>query len=293
MELPRPSPTVGAAAAAPRRGRLPRPPVTVLLVPGLAVVLFAFCYPVVATLAWPPDGDPATVARETGGLFTDPYLLPVVARTVRVAVVTTALCLLMGFPVAYLISRAPGRWPGRLLALAIFPLLLNTVVRTYGWIMVLGGNGLISGISEVLGMGRVQLLYTETAIVLGLVQLFLPLMILSSYSSLAQQDHRLEDAARGLGASPGRAFRTVVFPLALPGVLVGCTLVFAGAVTAFTTPQLLGGPRERLLSTLLYSRVNVSLDWPSASAVALVMTVLVLAVSALSGRLGKIGSTTS
>jgi putative spermidine/putrescine transport system permease protein len=139
----------------------------------------------------------------------------------------------------------------------------------------------------------VQLLYTETAIVLGLVQLFLPLMILSAYSSLAQQDPRLEEAARGLGASPGRAFRQVVFPLALPGALVGCTLVFAGAVTAFTTPQLLGGSRERLLSTLLYSRVNVSLDWPAASAVALVMTVLVLAVSALSGRLGKIGSTTS
>jgi len=256
-------------------------------------MLFAFCYPVVATLAWPPDGDPATVARETGNLLTDPYLLPVIARTIRVAVLATALCLLLGFPVAYLISRAPGRWPGVLLALAIFPLLLNTVVRTYGWIVVLGGNGLISAASQALGLGPVQLLYTETAIVLGLVQLFLPLMILSAYSSLSQQDHRLEDAARGLGASPGRAFRTVVLPLALPGVLVGCTLVFAGAVTAFTTPQLLGGPRERLLSTLLYSRVNVSLDWPSASAVALVMTVLVLAVSALAGRLGRIGSTTS
>ncbi|MFE1165717.1 ABC transporter permease [Nocardiopsis sp. NPDC058789] len=291
--MSRPSPTAEAARVASRRRLLPRPPVTVLLVPGLALMLFAFCYPVVATLAWPPDGDPATVARETGSLLTDPYLLPVIARTVRVAVLTTALCLLMGFPVAYLISRAPGPWPGRLLALAIFPLLLNTVVRTYGWIVVLGGNGLISKVSEAVGLGRVQLLYTETAIVLGLVQLFLPLMILSAYSSLSQQDHRLEEAARGLGASPGRAFRDVVFPLALPGALVGCTLVFAGAVTAFTTPQLLGGPRERLLSTLLYSRVNVSLDWPSASAIALVMTALVLVVGALSGRLGKIGSTTS
>ena len=291
--MPRPPTATADTGVPPPRRLLPRLPVTVLLVPGLAVMLFAFCYPVVATLAWPPDGDPATVARETGNLLTDPYLLPVIARTIRVAVLATALCLLLGFPVAYLISRAPGRWPGVLLALAIFPLLLNTVVRTYGWIVVLGGNGLISSASQALGLGRVQLLYTETAIVLGLVQLFLPLMILSAYSSLSQQDHRLEDAARGLGASPGRAFRTVVLPLALPGVLVGCTLVFAGAVTAFTTPQLLGGPRERLLSTLLYSRVNVSLDWPSASAVALVMTVLVLAVSALAGRLGRIGSTTS
>ncbi|GAA1076921.1 ABC transporter permease [Nocardiopsis composta] len=272
---------------------LRRVPMAALLIPGLAVLLFAFGYPVAATLAWPPDGDPATVARETGSLLTDPYLLPVIARTVRVSVLTTAICLLLGFPVAYLISRAPARWSGRLLALAVFPLLLNTVVRTYGWIVVLGGNGLISRVGEALGLGRVQLLYTETAIVLGLVQLFLPLMILSCYSSLSQQDHRLEEAARGLGASAARAFRTVVLPLAMPGALVGCTLVFAGAVTAFTTPQLLGGTRERLLSTLLYSRVNVSLDWPSASAIALVMTALVLAVSALSGRLGKIGSTSS
>ncbi|GAB3212069.1 putative spermidine/putrescine transport system permease protein [Marinactinospora thermotolerans DSM 45154] len=262
-----------------------------LLVPGLAVLLFGFLYPVAATLAFPPDGDPATVARETGSLLTDPYLLPVIARTIRVAVVTTLICLVLGFPVAYLISRVPPRWSGKLLALAIFPLMLNTVVRTYGWLVVLGGNGLLSSLTEGLGLGPSRLLYTETAIVLGLVQLFLPLMILSCYSSLSQQDPRLEEAARGLGASPGRAFRQVVFPLALPGALVGCTLVFAGAVTAFTTPQLLGGARERILSTLLYSRVNVSLDWPAASAVALVMTVLVLVVSALSSRLSAKGST--
>ncbi|NYE46033.1 putative spermidine/putrescine transport system permease protein [Spinactinospora alkalitolerans] len=265
----------------------------VLLLPGLAVLLFAFLYPVALTLAAPPDGDPATVARETGTLLSDPHLLPVIARSIRVAVMTTLICLLLGFPTAYLVSRAPARWSGKLLALAIFPLMLNTVVRTYGWIAVLGGNGVLSTASQALGLGRVQLLYTETAIVLGLVQLFLPLMILSSYSSLSQQDPRLEDAARGLGAGPGRVFRQVVFPLALPGALVGCTLVFAGSITAFTTPQLLGGSRERILSTLLYSRVNVSLDWPSASAVALVMTVLVLAVAALSGRLSKRGSTTS
>ncbi|GAB3496623.1 ABC transporter permease [Nocardiopsis coralliicola] len=263
-----------------------------LLVPGLAVILLAFVEPVAAALAWPPDGDPAAVARATGDLLTDPYLLPVIARTVRVSVLTTLACLLLGFPVAYLIARAPAPWSGRLLALAIFPLLLNTVVRTYGWVVVLGSEGLVGQIGAALGLGRVQLLYTETAIVLGLVQLFLPLMILSCYSSLAQQDRRLEEAARGLGASAGRAFRTVVLPLAVPGALVGCTLVFAGAVTAFTTPQLLGGPRERLLSTLLYSRVNVTLDWPSASAVALVMTLLVVAVTALSARLRTIGSTT-
>lgn len=263
-----------------------------LLLPGLALLLFAFLYPVAVTLAVPPDGDPATVARETGALLSDPYLLPVIARSIRVAVLTTLICLVLGFPTAYLVSRAPARWAGKLLALAIFPLMLNTVVRTYGWIVVLGGNGVLSEVSQGLGLGPVQLLYTETAIVLGLVQLFLPLMILSSYSSLSQQDPSLEEAARGLGAHPGRVFRQVVFPLALPGALVGCTLVFAGSITAFTTPQLLGGSRERILSTLLYSRVNVSLDWPAASAVALVMTVLVLAVAALSGRLGRRGSTT-
>ncbi|MCO6009741.1 ABC transporter permease [Actinoallomurus purpureus] len=259
-----------------------------LLVPGIALLAFGFVFPVCAMLLAPPEGDAAGVAGRLGGMLTDGYVLSIALRTVRIGLITMLASLLLGFPVAYAISRAPARRAGVLLALSTFPLLLSTVVRTYSWLVILGRNGLLSGVLTGLGITAhpPQLLYTETAIVLGLVQLFTPLMILSCYGSLSQVDSRLEEAARGLGASSGRAFRLVVLPMALPGVAVGSTLVFAGAVTAFTTPMLLGGTRQRTLATLLYDYASVSLDWTSASAVAVFMTMIVLAVGVLTGRVG-------
>ncbi|GAA2431505.1 ABC transporter permease [Actinomadura vinacea] len=262
-----------------------------LLVPGLALVAFGFLYPFAVTLFAPPAAEDPNVLGKLGGMLGDGYVLEVVARTIRVAVTTTACCLLLGFPVAYMISRAPQRRRGLLLALAIFPLLLSTVVRTFSWLVILGRNGLISTILNDLRLADgAQLLYTEFALVAGLTQLFTPIVILTSYSSLSHVDEALEEAARGLGAGPGKAFRQVVLPLALPGVLVGATLAFAGAITAFTTPLLLGGTRNRTLATLLYDYANVKLDWGGASAIALIMTALVLAAAVASGRLSKAGA---
>ncbi|MCP2163643.1 ABC transporter permease [Goodfellowiella coeruleoviolacea] len=261
--------------------------VGLLLVPGLALLVFGFLYPFITTLFAPPTIEDTSVLGRLGELVGDSFVLTVAARTIRVAVVVTVVCLVFGFPVAYLISRVPARWRGLLLAMSIFPLLLSNVVRTYSWLVILGRNGLISQALVALGLADepVQLLYTELALVIGLAQLFMPMMIVTSYSSLSQVDFRLEEAARGLGASAGRAFRRVVLPLALPGVLVGATLVFAGSVTAFTTPMLLGGTQNRTLATLLYEYANVKLDWAAASAVALIMTVIVLVVSAVTTRL--------
>lgn len=263
-----------------------------LLLPGVALLAFGFLYPFGITLFAPPAADDPDVLGKLGGMLGDGYVLEVAARTVRVAALTTAICLLLGFPVAYLIARAPRRRQGLLLALAVFPLLLSTVVRTFSWLVILGRNGLISDLLTALGLadGGTQLLYTEFALIAGLTQLFTPIMILTSYSSLSHIDIKLEEAARGLGASPGRAFRRVVLPIALPGVLVGAMLVFAGAVTAFTTPLLLGGTRNRTLATLLYDYANVKLDWGAASAVALIMTALVLVAGWISGRLSKVGA---
>ncbi|MEE1799329.1 ABC transporter permease [Streptomyces sp. NPDC101062] len=258
-----------------------------LLAPGLALLAFGFAFPFVTTLFAPPAAEDPDVVGTLGSLLTDGYVLGVLARTVRVAVTVTLVCLLFGFPTAYLISRAPKSRQGLLLALAVFPLLLSTVVRTFSWLVILGRNGIISDVVLATGLtdSPPELLYTEFALVAGLTQLFMPLMILTSYSSLSHIDPGLEDAARGLGASPGRAFRQIVLPLAVPGVLVGATLVFAGAVTAFTTPLLLGGSRNRTLATLLYDYANVKLDWNGAGAVALLMTVLVLVVGWASGRI--------
>ncbi|WP_235995283.1 ABC transporter permease [Nonomuraea montanisoli] len=258
-----------------------------LLAPGLAVLALVFLYPVAVTLVAAPAGvDDGGLADRLGALAADDHIWRAAARTVRVAALVTGLCLLLGLPVGFLISRGPPRRRAVLLALAVFPLLLSTVVRTYSWLVILGRTGLLSRALTGLGLAErpTQLLYTETAVVVGLTQLFTPLVIITAYGAFAHVHPDLEAAARGLGASAGSAFRRVALPLALPGVLVGATLVFAGAVTAFTTPLLLGGTRTPTLATLLYDYANVTVDWSSAAAVALLMTVIVLAAGALAAR---------
>lgn len=264
-----------------------------LLLPGLALLLVVFLIPAVAMLFSPPGVSPAEVFERLGRMLTDPYDLRIIGRTVKLGLIVTTICLVLGFPIAYLLARSTSRWAGVMLALAIFPLLLSNVVRTFGWLVVLGSNGAIGQLLTGLGiMDRApQLLYTELAIVLGLTQLFLPLAIVSCYSAVAQIDPGLDDAARGLGANRTRTFWGIVVPLAAPGIVVAATLVFAGSVTAYTTPYLLGGSGQRMLATQLYSYSSVTLDWAAASATALIMTVLVFAVSGLSAIAARKGAT--
>lgn len=264
-----------------------------LLLPGLALLLVAFLVPSVAMLLSPPGVSPGEVFERLGQMLTDPYDLRIIWRTVRLGLVVTVICLVLGFPISYLLARSTSRWAGVMLALAIFPLLLSNVVRTFGWLVVLGSNGAVGQLLTGLGIvdQAPQLLYTELAIVLGLTQLFLPLAIVSCYSAVSQIDPGLDDAARGLGASRTRTFWAIVVPLAAPGMVVAATLVFAGSVTAYTTPYLLGGSGQRMLATQLYSYSSVSIDWAAASATALIMTVLVFAVSGLSSIAARKGAT--
>jgi putative spermidine/putrescine transport system permease protein len=263
-----------------------------LLLPAAVLVIVGFLYPYGTMLVAPAaDPDPDVPASLAAAVM-DPYVVEIVARTARVAGIATLLSLLFGFPVAWAISRAAPRWRALLLLAVTFPLLLSTVIRTFAWIVLLGGEGLISRALQAVGLaaGPVQLLYTETAMVLGLTQLFMPLLVLTAYSSLAAVDPALEDAARGMGARNSAVFARVVFPLALPGTAVGAILVFAGCVTAFTTPSLLGGTRNRTLATLLYQEANTSVDWSGVSAIAIIMTAIVLVVAVVMSRVSAIGS---
>jgi putative spermidine/putrescine transport system permease protein len=264
-----------------------------LLLPATVLVIVGFLYPYVTMLIAPAADPDPDVPGSLVTAVTDPYVVDIVARTARVAGISTLASLLFGFPVAWAISRAAPRWRAVLLLAVTFPLLLSTVIRTFAWIVLLGGEGLISRALQVVGLavGPVQLLYTETAMVLGLTQLFMPLLVLTAYSSLAAVDPALEDAARGMGARNSAVFARVVFPLALPGTAVGAILVFAGCVTAFTTPSLLGGTRNRTLATLLYQEANTSVDWSGVSAIAIIMTAIVLVVSVVMSRVSAIGST--
>ncbi|MDQ4504575.1 ABC transporter permease [Sinomonas sp. ASV322] len=262
-----------------------------LLAPGVVFIVLGFCVPALMLLFAPPGVTAGDVIARLGRMLQDPYDLAIIWRTVGLGLLVTVLSVAFGFPIALLLARSTSRWAGLLLALAIFPLLLSNVVRTYGWLVLLGKNGVIGQIATALGLPAPQLLYTETAIVLGLLQLFLPLAIISCYSAVAQVDGGLEDAARGLGASRTRALWTVTLPLSLPGVVVAATLVFAGSTTAYTTPYLLGGSNQRMLATQLFNYSSVSIDWAGASAVAIIMTALVFLVSAASAALaGRKGS---
>ncbi|MEQ3550331.1 ABC transporter permease [Pseudonocardia nematodicida] len=263
-----------------------------LLLPAVVLLVVGFLYPYLTMLVAPAADPDPDVPGALAAAVTDPYVIEIVARTARVAGLATLASVLFGFPVAWLISRAAPRWRALLLLAVTFPLLLSTVVRTFAWIVLLGGEGLISRTLQGVGLasGPVQLLYTETAMVLGLTQLFMPLLILTAYSSLASVDPALEDAARGMGAGNTAVFARVVFPLALPGTAVGAILVFAGSVTAFTTPSLLGGTRNRTLATLLYQEANTSVNWSAASAVAIIMTVVLLVVTLLLSRVSAIGA---
>lgn len=263
-----------------------------LLVPGLAFLLIGFLVPAFGVLFAAPGTDTTQIIGRLGMMLTDPYDLQIIGRTIGLGLIVTMLCIVLGFPIAYLLARSTSRWSGVFLALAIFPLLLSNVVRTFGWLVVLGSNGALGQLLVALGItdSPPQMLYTPFAIVMGLTQLFLPLAIISCYSAVSQIDAGLDDAARGLGASKTRTFWDMVVPLASPGIVVAATLVFAGSVTAYTTPYLLGGSRQRMLSTELFSYSSVTIDWAAASATAIVMTLLVVLVSVTAARIGRKGA---
>ncbi|MFT4225749.1 ABC transporter permease [Micropruina sp.] len=264
-----------------------------LLVPGLIVLVVGLIVPAISMLFFPRRSGPGEVLAAFGSFFSDPFMMSILWRTVWIGLVVTGLCVVIGFPIAYMLARSGSRWVGMWLALAIFPLLLSNVVRTFGWLVVLGSQGVLGRVLMALHLVEKppQLLASEFAIVLGLIQLFLPLAIISSYSAIAQVDATLDEAARSLGASPTRTFWSVVVPLSLPGVIVAATLVFAGSVTAYTTPFLLGGSSDKMLSTQLFYYTDTNVDWTMAGAVALMMTILVFAVASLSSATGRLGRT--
>lgn len=266
---------------------------SLLLLPGLAFLLIGFLVPALAMLFAPPGTATSEIFVRLGEMLVDPFFLTIIGRTLLLALIVTVICVVLGFPIAYLLARTNSRWSGVLLALAIFPLMLSNVVRTFGWLVILGSNGAIGKLLTALGLidQAPQLLYTPLAIVLGMTQLFLPLAIVTCYSAVTQVNPGLDDAARGLGASRGRTFRDIVLPLSLPGIVVAATLVFAGSVTAYTTPYLLGGSGNRMLATQLFTYSSVTIDWAGASATAIIMTVLVFVVSGISSLVGRKGAT--
>lgn len=214
--------------------------------------------------------------------FTDPFYGSVMRTTVGVAVSSTALCLLLGLPMAWRLARMQSRWKGALMLATVLPLFIGSTVRTVGWMIVFARDGVLDQAARHAAGTRLDLMFTPAAVVIGIVSFNLPYLILTAQSVFEGIDTRLEEAAQGLGAAPSRAFWRVVWPLALPGIGVAGVLCFILGMNAYATPVLLGGPRFHMMAPLLYWEFGTNNNWPFAAALAFVLmgTTLLLTLSA-------------
>ena len=220
--------------------------------------------------------------------FSSAYIF-IILRSIYLAVATTAICLVLGLPVAwYIVCQTAERRRGLLFFITL-PFWINTLIRTYCWILVLRDEGLINNFLRHLGVisDPLPLLYNDGSILLGLVYTFLPFMVLPIYSTLERIDPRLIEAAYDLYASRWDVFKRVVWPLAKPGALAGTILVFAPALGSFLAPDLLGGGKKLLIGSLIQMQFTSSRNWPFGAALSTVITVLVLLVLLLQARRGR------
>ena len=267
-----------------------------LLSPSLMLLLGAFLAPLAFLV--PVSFRPYVPGRGIGEgftgehyirFFTDLYYLEIFGRTILLGAIVTTMTLLVGYPLAYFLARTKSRWRSWLTILVVFPLLLNLVVRTFGWIALLANRGLINETLISVGLieGPLRLMFNFTGLLIGLTHIFLPFMVLLLVSAIQTIDHSVEEAARVLGASWSETFLKVTLPLSTPGILSGSILVFVLTISALVTPRLLGGPTYKVMSTLIYEQFLSLLNWPRGSAMATILTVVAIAIIALSGRFAR------
>jgi len=213
----------------------------------------------------------------------DPIYVGIFQRSLGYAAFTTVVCLLVGYPVAYVIGRAGGPWRQRLLLLVMIPFWTSFLIRTYAWIALLKQEGLINGLLQSLSLiaQPFELLYTPFAVGIGLVYAYLPFMILPIYGSVEKLDGAIIEAAHDLGAGPWRVFSSVVFPLTLPGIAAGVLLVFVPSIAMFAITDLLGGARVPLIGNVIQNQFLQARDWPFGAALGMVFMALFIAACGL------------
>lgn len=252
-----------------------------IVTPGIILLLFFMLLPLVNSI-WPTIfTDSGVSIKSYVDFLTDDYNLKIFVRTIKVSVIVTLISAALGIPAAYFIAGVSKKWKSLLMAMTMFPLLTNSVIRSFAWINILGKSGVINSLLLNLGIidEPLTLLYTEFSIIVGSVYLFLPTMIMTLVGVMENIERETLEAAETLGASPFTAFYKIVLPLCTPGVIVGSILVFTGTMTAYTTPQLLGGNKNMLMATFLYQKASTLGDWTSASVIALIMIVTTLVVN--------------
>ena len=208
----------------------------------------------------------------------------VVRRSLVLAFISTVLCLIVGYPTAYIISKAKPSRRATLLLLCILPMWMNFLLRTYAWSAILGRNGFINTLLGMVGLGPINILYTDAAVLLGMVYNFLPFMILPIHTILSKMDQDLINAAKDLGANNFQVFTKVIFPLSLPGVISGITMVFMPAVSTFVISKLLGGGQFYLIGNLIEQEFMSVGDWHFGSAISIFMMIIILISMAIMNK---------
>lgn len=219
--------------------------------------------------------------------FSDEFYRGILINTLFTALKVTVFTLILGYPTAYFLARTKMKIRNLLLIATVFPFLVSALVRAYGWMVILGENGIVNQILMRLHIidEPLKILYTMKGVTIGLVHLLIPYMILSIASVVQNIDPNLELAAESLGANRWQTFTKVTFPLSLPGVITGCILVFTVSMTSFVTPKLLGGPKVKLMSTMVYQEVQITFNWSMATAISFILLGTILLVLLLSNLL--------
>ena len=229
-----------------------------------------------------------TLANYTS-LVTDEYFREIILRTLVLGFGVTAICLLLGYPLAYYIAHAGPKMRLTLTMLVIFPMLLNLVVRSFGWIALLANRGLVNNLLVDMGLIErpIRMMFNLFGLLVGMSHIFLPFMVLMLVPAIQAVSKDVKDAAFTLAASRARVFWSITLPMTAPGILAGSILVFVLSISALVTPRMLGGPTYKVMATLIYDDFLQTLDWPSGAAMSFALTAITLAVIAVSSRLLK------
>ncbi len=235
-----------------------------VIVPLLMIIYYAF-----------QDGDGQLSLAQFQRFFSSSSLITLF-KSVRIAGIATILCLLLAYPVAYIMSRMKTRFQPTAMMLVVIPMWMNFLLRTYSWITILSRNGILNQFLESIGLSKMDMLYTEGAVILGMVYNFLPFMILPIYTALEKMDQSLIEAAADLGANKVQTFTKVIFPLSLPGVASGISMVFIPALSTFEITMLLGGNKTNLIGNIIEQQFTVTGNWSYGSAMAVILMVFLV-----------------
>lgn len=274
-----------------REPKAPRPSgrAWLLLLPAYALLIGVFAYPLLESV-WRSFSEPTLGLENYSWALTNPNNLAVIARTFGNALLATAICLALAYPYAYLMTIVGAKARTVLVVIALIPFWTSLMIRTFAWIVLLQDGGVVNSLLGLIGIGPLELLRTNTGVVIGLSHVLMPFMVLPLYAVMSGIDLRLVTAARSLGARPSVAFLKVFVPLSMPGVAAGSLLVFIQALGFYVTPALLGSPSDSMLAQSIYAQVSGLLEWGRGGALGVILLVITVILLGIIGLIAKLSS---